>query len=127
MNSRNTAIKRIQADVRELMKHPSSRYHASPMEDNMFEWHFTIRGPVGSEFENGVYHGKEILLHRYESCILWTCVRKDTSSGGISVQTSACDISHKEWKVRDEYKDMFKHICLSRRDMAAGMGNKDYA
>jgi ubiquitin-conjugating enzyme E2 J1 len=57
MNVRNTAIKRIQADVRELTKHPSSRYYAMPMEDNMFEWHFTIRGPNGTDFAGGLYHG----------------------------------------------------------------------
>ena len=60
MNSKNPAIKRIQADVRELQKHPSFRYFAAPLEDNMFEWHFTIRGPTGTDFESGVYHGRLI-------------------------------------------------------------------
>ena len=41
------------ADVRELEKHPSYRYHAAPLEENFFEWHFTIRGPAGSDFEGG--------------------------------------------------------------------------
>lgn len=49
--SKSPGVKRILADVRELQKHPSSRYHAEPLESNMFEWHFTIRGPKGSEFE----------------------------------------------------------------------------
>ena len=39
------------ADVRELAKHPSPRYSAAPLEDNVFEWHFSIRGPTGSDFE----------------------------------------------------------------------------
>lgn len=42
MNHRNPAIKRILADVKELQKHPSSRYHAAPLESDMFEWHFTV-------------------------------------------------------------------------------------
>lgn len=51
MNVNNNAIKRIMADVRELAKHPSPRYSAAPLEDNIFEWHFSIRGPSGTDFE----------------------------------------------------------------------------
>eukprot|EP01035_Chromulina_nebulosa_P018779 gene18779-24546_t len=65
MNKRNTAVKRILADVRELERHKSSRYTASPLEDNMFEWHFTIRGPQGTDFEGGVYHGRILLPPEY--------------------------------------------------------------
>ena len=27
-------------------------------QDDIFEWHFTIKGPEGSDFESGVYHGR---------------------------------------------------------------------
>jgi ubiquitin-conjugating enzyme E2 J1 len=60
MNVKNPAIKRILADLRELEKHPSSRYYAVPLEENLFEWHFTIRGPNGSHFEGGIYHGRSL-------------------------------------------------------------------
>ena len=53
------------ADVKELERHPSSRYSASPLEDNMFEWHFTIRGPTGTDFEGGLYHGRILLPADY--------------------------------------------------------------
>ncbi|RYH15796.1 ubiquitin-conjugating enzyme E2 [archaeon] len=65
MNHRNTAIKRILADVKELQKHPSSRYYAVPLEENMFEWHFTIRGPDDTPFAGGVYHGRILLPAEY--------------------------------------------------------------
>ena len=65
MNKTNPAIKRIMAEVREMKKNPSYRYHARPLEDNMFEWHFTIRGPVGSDFEGGIYHGRILLPPEY--------------------------------------------------------------
>ena len=64
-NTRNPAIRRIMADVRELERHPSPRYHAIPLEDNFFEWHFTIRGPSGTDFEGGVYHGRILLPSEY--------------------------------------------------------------
>eukprot|EP00752_Nemacystus_decipiens_P014644 g13041.t1 len=65
VNIKNPAIKRIHADVRELMKDPSDQYHAAPFESNLFEWHFTIRGPPDTEFEGGVYHGRIILPPEY--------------------------------------------------------------
>ena len=65
MSSKSTAVKRIMADVRELERHPSSRYSAAPLESNCFEWHFTIRGPSGSDFEGGIYHGRIILPPEY--------------------------------------------------------------
>ncbi|ETK75990.1 hypothetical protein, variant 1 [Phytophthora nicotianae] len=62
---RNTAIKRIQGDVREMMTNPSDQYAAAPLETNMFDWHFTLRGPRDTEFEGGIYHGRIILPSDY--------------------------------------------------------------
>lgn len=48
-------------DLRELQRDPSPEYYASPLEDNLLEWHFTIRGPPDTEFAGGIYHGRIIL------------------------------------------------------------------
>ena len=40
-------------------------YFAKPSEDDMFLWHFTIRGPPKTDFDGGVYHGKIILPPDY--------------------------------------------------------------
>lgn len=34
-------------------------------QDNIFEWHFTLRGPQGTEFESGSYHGRILLPAEY--------------------------------------------------------------
>lgn len=34
-------------------------------QDNLFEWHFTIRGPPDSPYEGGLYHGRIILPDVY--------------------------------------------------------------
>jgi hypothetical protein len=34
-------------------------------QDNLLEWHFTIRGPRDTEFEGGVYHGRIVLPPEY--------------------------------------------------------------
>jgi len=64
-NIKNPAIKRIHADVRELQRDPSDQYCAAPLEDNLFEWHFTIRGPESTDFEGGIYHGRILLPADY--------------------------------------------------------------
>lgn len=38
---------------------------AAPLETNLFEWHFTLLGPPGTEFERGIYHGRITLPPQY--------------------------------------------------------------
>lgn len=44
---------------------PTEEYSACPLEDNLFEWHFTVRGPPNTEFEGGLYHGRILLPSQY--------------------------------------------------------------
>ncbi|EWM24769.1 ubiquitin-conjugating enzyme e2 j1 [Nannochloropsis gaditana] len=64
-NVKNPAIRRIHADIRELQKDPSDQYHAAPLEENLFEWHFTLRGPPATDYDGGVYHGRILLPAEY--------------------------------------------------------------
>lgn len=43
----------------------TSEYFAQPLCDNLFEWHFTVRGPADSDFDGGVYHGRILLPPEY--------------------------------------------------------------
>jgi len=63
--SKSPSLRRIKADIRELSIDPSDQYFAAPLESDMFEWHFTIRGPADSEFAGGVYHGRILLPPEY--------------------------------------------------------------
>lgn len=63
--SKSPSLRRIQADIRELALDPSDQYHAHPLENDMFEWHFTIRGAEGTDFEGGIYHGRILLPPEY--------------------------------------------------------------
>ena len=40
-----------------MINDPSEDFYANPIKDDMFCWHFTIRGPPDTEFEGGLYHG----------------------------------------------------------------------
>ncbi|KAF1849533.1 UBC-like protein [Cucurbitaria berberidis CBS 394.84] len=65
-NTKNPTIKRILKEASELSTSPSPDYHAEPVETNLFEWHFTIRGPPSpSAYAGGIYHGRIILPPQY--------------------------------------------------------------
>jgi len=61
----NRAQQRILKEIKELSKSESSLFCAKPLEDNIFEWHFTIRGPRDTDFDGGIYHGRIVLPSEY--------------------------------------------------------------
>jgi len=63
-NTRSPAVKRLMREAKELSE-ATSDYYAQPLSDNLFEWHFTVRGPSDTEFDGGVYHGRIILPPEY--------------------------------------------------------------
>ncbi|CAI2342843.1 unnamed protein product [Caenorhabditis sp. 36 PRJEB53466] len=63
-NTKSAGVRRLMKEAMEL-REPTEMYHAQPMEDNLFEWHFTIRGTLGSDFEGGIYHGRIIFPADY--------------------------------------------------------------
>ncbi|KAJ7752066.1 ubiquitin-conjugating enzyme/RWD-like protein [Mycena metata] len=65
LNKNNSAVKRIMQEARELANDPSPEYSAAPLEDDIFEWHCTLRGPAGTEFEGGLYHFRILLPAEY--------------------------------------------------------------
>ena len=64
-NKKSSSVKRILSEARELSTDQSDLYTAAPLEDNIFEWHFTLRGPANTEFSDGLYHGRIILPAEY--------------------------------------------------------------
>ncbi|KAG6920004.1 hypothetical protein DXG01_013353 [Tephrocybe rancida] len=65
LNKNNSAVKRIMQEAKELANDPSTDYSAAPLEDDIFEWHCTLRGPAGTEFEGGLYHFRIMLPAEY--------------------------------------------------------------
>ena len=52
-------------EAQELAASPSADYTAVPLETDLFEWHFTLRGPPNSVYEGGIYHGRIVLPPAY--------------------------------------------------------------
>lgn len=64
-NTRSPTVKRILREAAELTQAPSPDYAAAPLETNLFEWHFTIRGPPATAYADGLYHGRIVLPPTY--------------------------------------------------------------
>ncbi|ORY06724.1 UBC-like protein [Basidiobolus meristosporus CBS 931.73] len=62
---KSPAVKRIMRELAELEKDPSAEFTAAPLDSNIFDWHFTLRGPAGTPFEGGRYHGRLLLPFEY--------------------------------------------------------------
>lgn len=64
-NARSSSVKRLLQEAKELASLTEDGIYAAPLEDNLHEFHFCIRGPEDSEFKGGIYHGRIILPPQY--------------------------------------------------------------
>lgn len=64
-STRSAGVKRILREAKDIAEDDSiTEFHAAPLEDELFEWHFTIKVP-DAEFAGGIYHGRIILPAEY--------------------------------------------------------------
>ena len=88
-SSSNPAVKRILREAREIAEAtPTPDFDAKPLDGNLFEWHFTIRGPPGTAFEGGRYHGRITLPPEYP--FKPPSIALLNASGRFSVGTKIC-------------------------------------
>ncbi|KAL1407362.1 hypothetical protein Q8F55_006784 [Vanrija albida] len=65
VNLRSTAVKRIMQEASELSDPDTDDFVAAPLESDIFEWHCTLRGVKGTDYEGGLYHLRIILPPTY--------------------------------------------------------------
>ena len=63
--SEHFSVKRITSELRDQHKNPSPSFTAEPLENDLFDWHFTLRGPKDTVYSDGIYHGRLILPLSY--------------------------------------------------------------
>lgn len=87
-NLRSTAVKRILQEHRQLLDDPSEDFRAEPLETDIFEWHVTVRGVAGSEYEGGIYHLRVVLPAQYP--MRAPDIMLLTPSGRFQTNTKVC-------------------------------------
>ncbi|MEW5316311.1 MAG: hypothetical protein WDW38_007690 [Sanguina aurantia] len=63
--SNKQCMTRLQKEYKTLLTEPVPGITAHPTEKSLLEWHYVLQGPVGSEYEGGVYHGKLVFPAKY--------------------------------------------------------------
>ncbi|CAB4286709.1 unnamed protein product [Prunus armeniaca] len=56
-NMENSGEKRVLEEYNEIESNPSYDFECRILNWNSYEWQFAIKGPRGTEFEGGIYHG----------------------------------------------------------------------
>lgn len=64
-SSSSSAIRRIQRELKEINEQPSLHWCAGPVGDELFDWHFAVRGPSCTDFQGGIYTGRIVLPVNY--------------------------------------------------------------
>ena len=57
--------RRLINEHKKVVESPSPHFFVEPLKDNLFEWHFTLRGLPDSPYAGGLYHGKILLPEEY--------------------------------------------------------------
>ncbi|KAF8520198.1 UBC-like protein [Hysterangium stoloniferum] len=127
-NKNNAGVKRILQEARELATDPSTDYHAAPLEDDIFEWHCTMRGPSGTEFEGGIYHFRIQLPSEYP--FRPPSIMMLTPNGRFELNTKYIVIDHEElwqpaWGVRTAIIALQGFFPL-KGEAAIGVGAVEY-
>jgi len=82
------AYKRLNKEYITLQKNPPPYLMAKPVESNILEWHYVIRGPPDTPYHNGEYHG--VLLFPAEYPFKPPSIRMTTPSGRFQPDTRLC-------------------------------------
>ncbi|KXN82510.1 Ubiquitin-conjugating enzyme E2 32 [Leucoagaricus sp. SymC.cos] len=128
LNRNNSAVKRIMREARELVNDPSTDYSAAPLEDDIFEWHCTLRGSPGTEFEGGLYHFRILLPAEYP--FRPPSIMMLTPNGRFELNTKVCVSHHEElwqpaWGVRTAIIGLQGFFPL-KGQAAVGVGSIEY-
>jgi ubiquitin-conjugating enzyme E2 J1 len=75
-------------EASELAGSPSPDFHAAPLDTDLFEWHFTLRGPPSTAYSSGLYHGRILLPPTYP--LRPPSFRFLTPSGRFEVNREIC-------------------------------------
>ncbi|RVD82618.1 uncharacterized protein DFL_007038 [Arthrobotrys flagrans] len=131
-NRSSPGVRRILKEAQEIANSPSRDFTAHPLDHDLFEWHFTLRGPPApSPFDGGFYHGRIILSPNYP--MRPPMFRLLTPSGRFEVNRDIClSISgfHEEtwqpsWSIRLALIALRAHMDADPQGQVGGLACND--
>ena len=101
-------IKRLQNELKDFNSPEYNNYIVITPQDNPLEWHFTMKGGKGTDYEEGIYHGKIVFPENYPNSSP-PGIFFFNESGRFQIGTRLCiwlvtHDSHDKW-------DPNNHIC----------------
>ncbi|XP_063899901.1 ubiquitin-conjugating enzyme E2 J1-like [Zophobas morio] len=126
---KSPSVKRVLKEASEL-REATDQYYAQPCEENIFEWHFTIRGPQDSPYQDGVYHGRILLPSEYPfkppNIILLTPNGRFETGKKICLSISAYhpEFWRPSWSIRTVLIALISHFIS---DGKGSVGSLDYS
>lgn len=118
--------KRIINEIKNLKDKPSPMFHAEPLPHNLHEWHFTLRGFEGSDYEGGLYHGVVYLPAEYP--MKGPDIRFFTKNGrfeiGKNICLSASGYHPEQWTPLWKVRNILESLDAFFLEEAAGIGAK---
>ncbi|KAG0232088.1 Ubiquitin-conjugating enzyme E2 6 [Actinomortierella wolfii] len=82
------AYKRLTKEYINIQKSPPAYLFARPLESNILEWHYVLKGPPDTPYFGGEYHGKLIFPPEYP--FKPPSIRMITPNGRFQVDTRLC-------------------------------------
>ncbi|KAJ2446494.1 Ubiquitin-conjugating enzyme E2 6 [Coemansia sp. RSA 2440] len=82
------AYKRLNKEYIAMQKTPTPLITAKPLETNILEWHYVVRGPTDTPYEGGEYHGKLKFPSDYP--YKPPAIQMVTPSGRFQTNTNIC-------------------------------------
>ncbi|KAF9912029.1 Ubiquitin-conjugating enzyme E2 6 [Lobosporangium transversale] len=82
------AYKRLTKEYINIQKSPPAYIYARPLESNILEWHYVLKGPPDTPYYGGEYHGKLIFPSDYP--FKPPSIRMTTPNGRFQVDTRLC-------------------------------------
>ncbi|KAF3096975.1 hypothetical protein TWF102_006425 [Orbilia oligospora] len=131
-NKSSPGVRRILKEAQEIATSPSRDFTAHPLDHDLFEWHFTLRGPPApSPFDGGFYHGRILLSPNYP--MRPPMFRFLTPSGRFEVNRDIClSISgfHEEtwqpsWSIRLALIALRAHMDADPQGQVGGLACTD--
>ncbi|KAJ1929739.1 Ubiquitin-conjugating enzyme E2 6 [Tieghemiomyces parasiticus] len=83
-----SAIRRLNKEYKAIAQSPPPYICAKPLENNILEWHYVLRGPQETPYEGGEYHG--VLKFPGEYPFKPPAIQMITPSGRFQTNTNIC-------------------------------------